>query len=398
MQENSDRDNPLNSTILKLGLISFFTDVATDMLYPITPIFLTTVLGTSMASLGFIEGVAESITSLLKIYSGNWSDRIGKRKPFMMVGYFLSAISKPLIGLSVLWPQVMGARVLDRLGKGARTAPRDALIDDSVSESKRGAAYGWHRGIDTMGAVVGPLLALIFLTQQNVDMRDMFFWALIPGLIATGLVLLIKESPQKSTNIAAAKWPVLNLLVTWKLFDHNFKKYIWAWVFFSLANSSDVFLLMKVKSAGYSTEWVVGLYCLYNLVYALLSPSLGILSDRIGRKTIMTSGLVVFAFVYGGFGFANELWHFAVLFSIYGVYMAMTEGSGKAFVVDLVPAEYKATALGLLGTVVGITTIVASLMAGLLWDFVGSSWSFYYGSAGALMAFILLNRVNTRKS
>ncbi len=382
---NSTLNPALNPTVVKLGIVSFFADVASEMLYPVTPIFLATVLGASMSSIGLIEGIAEATASLLKTYSGSWSDSIAKRKPFIIIGYALGAISKPFIGLSATWMHVLAARALDRTGKGLRSAPRDALIADSVEPSKRGAAFGWHRGMDTFGAAVGPLLAILLLSLNSNNLRSLYFWALIPGILSVVVIFLIQEpkhEPQKKT--------FENPFASWKHFSPAFKKYIYSWSAFSLANSSDVFLLMKAKSSGLSTPSVIFLFCLYNLTYSLSSPYLGHLSDRIDRKKIMALGLFVFFLVYLSFGFASQPWHFWTLFLIYGLYMGATEGVGKALAVDLTPTHLKATGLGVLGTVTGFCTIFASIVAGVLWDHLGSNYTFFFGACGALAAMTML--------
>jgi MFS family permease len=385
MKAEENNANALNPTVIKLGLVSFFTDVASEMLYPITPIFLTSVLGASMSYLGLIEGIAEAIASLLKTYSGGWSDSAARRKPFIVVGYFLGAISKPFIGMANTWPQVLGARALDRTGKGIRSAPRDALIVESVSFSQRGAALGWHRGMDTLGAAIGPLIAIFFLSINPNDLRSLYYWALIPGLLSVLIVFSIRETK----NAVLAK-PFENPFLTWSKCSLDFKKYIFAWGVFSIANSSDVFLLMKAKSVGLSTQTVILLYCVYNLVYALSSPYLGRLSDRIDRTKVLAAGLTIYSLVYIGFGFATESWQFWLLFSLYGIYMGATDGVGKALAVDLAPKEFKATSIGILGTVTGVCTIIASTFAGLIWDHFGSLWTFVFASAGSALTIVIL--------
>lgn len=391
-EDVSTKKVALNPTVVKLGVISFFTDVASEMLYPITPIFLTSVLGASLTYVGLIEGVAESIASLLKTYSGVWSDRIEKRRPFILIGYFLGAISKPLIGFAHSWPFVLLGRGVDRTGKGLRSAPRDALLAESVSPNQRGAAFGWHRGMDTLGATVGPLLALFFLELHPLELRPLYFWAMIPGLISVLLIFSIKETPHKKE-----KRKIENPFKLWQEFTPAFKCYIIAWGVFSFTNSSDVFLLLKAKNQGLTTSEVILLYCSYNLTYSLSSPYLGKLSDRIGRRILLISGLVIFVLVYLGFAFAHEKWHFWSLFVIYGLYMGATEGVGKAFVVDLAPESLKATGVGILGTVSGINMIFASVFAGVLWDKLTPAWTFYYGAMGAFIAIILLNIPELRR-
>lgn len=385
MEVAPQEKSALNPTVVKLGLVSFFADVASEMLYPITPIFLTTVLGASMASVGLIEGIAEAIASLMKTYSGSWSDRISKRKPFIVVGYLLGAISKPLIGVSTNWTGVLFARSVDRTGKGLRSAPRDAMIADSVAPEKRGAAFGWHRGMDTLGAAVGPLFAILLLSFHPAELRPLYFWALIPGLLSVLIIFSIRE---KVVLHETKKWK--NPLAAWTDMSHAFKQYVYVWGVFSLVNSSDVFLLMKAKSAGLSTQTVILLFCAYNVTYSLSSPWLGGLSDRVERKKLLIAGLIVFALVYIGFGFSTEPWHFWFLFLSYGLYMGATEGVGKALAVDFSPKGLSGTALGILGTVTGICTIIASTVAGLLWDKLGIIWPFVFGASGAMLAALLL--------
>lgn len=389
-----NKKQALNPTVVKLGIVSFFADVSSEMLYPITPIFLTSVLGASMASLGLIEGFAEAIASLLKTYSGTWSDNISKRKPFIVTGYFLAAVAKPFIGVASSWTQVLAARAIDRTGKGIRSAPRDALIADSVSADERGAAFGWHRAMDTFGAAVGPLLAIFLLSMKPDDLRQLYFWALIPGLLSVLVIFFVREPKV----IAKPKKSFENPFKTWGRFDKPFHQYVFAWGIFSLTNSSDVFLLMKAKTVGFSITTVIFLYCVYNLIYALSSPYLGKLSDRIPRKKVLIGGLLIFIAVYLGFGFADQSWEFWGLFAIYGLYMGATDGVGKALAIDLSPTDFKATSVGILGTVTGICTILASACAGLLWDHFGSSATFIFGASGALVATFLIFRIQKKSN
>jgi MFS family permease len=371
----------LNETVVKLGMVSLFADVASEMLYPITPIFLTAVLGASMASLGLVEGVAEAVASLLKASSGIWSDRIVKRKAFVVSGYLLSAVAKPLTGISRTWTGVLGARALDRVGKGVRGGPRDALLAEHVPPGKTGAVFGWHRAMDTLGAAIGPLLALLYLHFRSEDLRSIYIWALLPGGISVLFALSVRE---------ARRAPLAHATRTGKTgisgLSPAFWRYLAGWGVFSLANSSDVFLLMKAKQNGATLTVVILLYTFYNLLYAGMSPVLGSLSDRVGRKKVLIGGLLVFAGVYGGFSRATTLPAFIGLFGIYGIYMAATDGVGKSLVVDLVPRDRKATGIGLLGAVTGLAAIVASVVAGLLWDRFGATAAFLYGSVGAIVA------------
>ncbi|WP_415063069.1 MFS transporter [Bdellovibrio sp.] len=383
----SDEKSPkvLNATVVRLGLVSLFADISSEMLYPITPIFLTTVLGASMFSVGLIEGVAEGVASLLKTYSGKWSDQLQKRKTFIWLGYLLSALAKPLIGAAGSWGQVLSARVVDRFGKGIRSSPRDALLAEAVPFSLRGAAFGWHRGMDTLGAAIGPLLALVFLNMTSQDLRSLYYWALIPGVLAVIVALTIQEEKKRTTE------PPKKIVVSLKLFKPKFKSYIFAWTLFSLANSSDVFLLLKAQKSGLSLTKTVVLYAFYNLLYSLASPYLGRLSDKMGRRVVLISGLSVFAIVYLFFGYATSEWHFWLLFGVYGIYMAATDGVGKAYAVDLIDPSLKATGLGVLGTATGLATIFASSVAGFIWDHFGASYTFIYGACGAALAILILS-------
>lgn len=387
--DGEDKNNVLNPTVVKLGLVSLFADISGEMLYPITPIFLTTVLGASMTSIGLIEGVSELIASILKFYSGFWSDRIAKRKPFIVIGYFISAIAKPLVGSATSWPQVLVARGFDRTGKGLRGAPRDALLAEAVVEKKRGHAYGWHRAMDTLGAAIGPLLAVVYLNSSGEDLRTIYYFALIPGLIAVGIVLSVKE--KRIQTVSAVK--VRLSFSAWRQFSKNFKVYLASWGIFSLANSSDVFLLLRARQSGISLNSVIFMYCFYNLIYAGMSPYFGKLSDRIPRRNVLLFGLLVFCIVYAGFSIAESEWQYWLLFGIYGFYMAATDGAGKALAVDLVSSELKASGLGALAFVSGAAGVFASVVAGLLWDGFGAHWTFVYGVFGALCSILLLTKL-----
>lgn len=373
----------LHPNVVRLGLVSFFADVASEMLYPLTPIFLSSVLGAPASVIGLIEGIAEATASLLKVVAGRWSDRSGRRRPFLLFGYTLSALSKPLLALATGWPMVLGARVADRFGKGMRSSPRDALLADSVAPDMRGRAFGWHRAMDTMGAVVGPLLALLLISMTNDNLRLIFILAVIPGLLGAFLVLFVKEQRRAPSPAQAPK-------AAWASLPRPFRLYLLAWGIFALANSSDVFLILRAQSIGFTPTLVVLSYALYNVTYAGASPFLGQLSDRLGRKWVLVGGLLVFAAVYLGFAFIGFSWEVWLLFAVYGFYVAATDGVGKALAVDLVPAEIRGGALGLLGTVSGLATLVASTLAGYLWSAVGPWATFVYGAAGALVCSVLI--------
>ena len=389
----------LPQVVKRLGWVSFFADISSEMLYPITPIFLTVAFGASMASVGLIEGVAEATASILKAFSGRWADRLHKRKTFVWLGYLIAAIAKPGVGLSTSWWGVLGARAFDRTGKGLRSVPRDAWIADSIDSRQSGYAFGWHRAMDTLGAAIGPLAAILYLQHfgsEVASLRRLYFWALIPGLIAVLLVLVTRErtradiltnqksrEPSSQSNVAGVRVAL----------TPGFTKFLAAWTLFSLANSSDVFLLLRVKAAGVSTAWMIGLYCFYNLFYAGLSPYVGNLSDRISRVVVLRAGLLIFALTYWGIAHATTLPAFALWFAIYGVYMAATDGVAKALVLDLTPRQVKGTALGILAGTTGIATVFASWMSGLIWDQLGMGWMFAFASGGAVLAALLLRFV-----
>lgn len=376
----------LSPTVIRLGWVSFLADVSSEMLYPIVPIFLTSVLGAPISAVGLIEGVAEAVASLLKSYFGALSDALGRRKPFVFSGYVFSALAKPLIAIAGGWPLVFVARALDRLGKGMRTAPRDALLADSVPPESLGRAFGWHRGMDTMGAVIGPLIALWMLASFHGSLRWAFIAAVIPGLAGALLVLTVAEhAPARDGAMAATNASAVSLPL-----PPSFLMYLVGWGVFSAANSSDMFLLLRSKEVGFSSTGTVTLYVLYNIIYACASPYLGGLSDRIGRKNVVVGGLGVFSAVYAGFALASKSWHMWTLYALYGLYVAATDGAGKALASDLVPRESRGRALGILGTVTGLASLAASVIAGQLWSRIGSWAAFGFGAAGALIGGIVI--------
>jgi MFS family permease len=382
----------LTPNVVRLGGVSFFADVSSEMLYPLMPLFLTVALGAPVAAVGLIEGAAEATAALLKTVSGRIADKTGRRIELVFGGYSLSALAKPLIALAHAWPLVLFARLVDRTGKGFRGSPRDAIIADSVEPEVCGSAFGWHRTMDTLGAVVGPLLALWLVSLAHGDLRKVIWVAAIPGAIGALLVLTVADPGGRKARAAAAEAGCGNesasarRRLSWSTLPHRFKLYLGAWLPFVLVNSSDVFLILRAKQLGFSTTAVVLAYTLYNLVYAAASVPLGHLSDRIGRRHVLVGGMFAFAAVYAGFSAVTAPWQVVALFAAYGVYIAATDGVGKAFAVDLVPRDMRATSLGLLGTLTGVATLAASATAGLLWDFVGPWAPFALGATGALVS------------
>jgi MFS family permease len=371
----------LNKNIIVLSIVSFFTDISSEMLYPIIPIFLVSVLGAPMSILGLIEGIAESAASVLKAFSGWFSDKSRHRKNFVTGGYFLSSLGKLFFFLAYAWPMVLAARLIDRIGKGIRTSPRDAMIADSCEARYRGKAFGFHRAADTLGAILGPLLALWLIVALKENIRIVFLIAFIPAMIAVGLlVFFLKEAPRLSQVNGGA------LRLNIRQFSPAFGKFLLVSVIFSIGNSSDAFLIMRAKGIGLSMAAVILAYVVYNISYSALSFPAGIISDRIPRKVVMIGGYLIFAFVYLGFAnFANKssIW---LLFFIYGFYMAMTDGVSKAFVTDTVNEEVRGTAIGLYYCLTGLCAFFASLIAGLLWTYAGASAPFIYGAVMAALS------------
>lgn len=398
---NGDRDiiKGIKKNVFVLGLVSFFTDISSEMLYPIIPIFLTTVLAVPMSIVGIIEGIAESTASIMKVVSGWLSDRAGKRKPFVIYGYSLSAIAKPLLAFASTWHFVLTARFLDRFGKGLRSSARDALIADSTEAQYRGRAYGFHRALDTMGAVIGPLVALLLLYYLDGNYRLMFLIAFVPALIS--IVLLFFFVSERTGGKKDS--------IHFKLsdFSHEFKIFLLISMIFSIGNSSNAFLILRAKNifenfggvpsiitATFGSIGIIAVvvltYVVYNITYSLASMPAGILSDKIGRRNVMVGGFLIFAIVYLGFALANAGYLVWLLFAVYGFYMAMTEGVSKAFVVDIVPQDKRGTAIGLYYTATGLLALVSSLIAGFLWDYIGASAPFLFGSAAALVAAVMM--------
>lgn len=382
----------IKKNVVILGIASFLTDVSSEMLYPIVPIFLTSVLGAPMSIVGLIEGIAESTASILKGVSGWLSDRVGRRRPFVVAGYSLSTFAKPILFLAYTWHVVLVARFLDRLGKGLRTSPRDAMIADATDIAHRGKSFGFHRGLDTLGAILGPLFAVWFLTYSKENLRPVFLLAFIPAILAVlTLIFFLKEAKARTDGDTAGPGQVKMVL------PRQFKMFLLASAVFAAGNSSDAFLIVRSKGLGLSVIAVILAYVLYNISYSALSTPFGWISDKIPRKTVMIAGYLIFAAVYLGFGFINDSKWIWFLFPVYGCYMALTDGVGKAFASDMVEAKYRATALGLYHLVLGIFAFSASLIAGLLWTRVGISAPFIFGAVMAVGSCVLLAYVSSEK-
>jgi MFS family permease len=370
--------------VVRLGWVSLLTDISSEMLYAITPLFITQVLGASVGIVGVIEGIAEGTASVLKGISGWQSDRIRKRKAFVFSGYSFSAIAKPLIGIATGWPVVLLARFLDRFGKGVRTSARDALIADSTLPEERGRAYGLHRAMDTAGALVGVAISLCLLLvlkgheTEFHAFRQLYWLAFIPAVAGVLFIFAVKEIPPKRADGAKRK---LDLR-----FGGEFYATLGLYSVFTVGNSSDVFLLLKAENAGLAAEAVIGAYLLYNASYSLLSYPFGKRADRMSKGKLLGYGLLVFALVYIGFALLPSVWLIWPLFLVYGIYMALTDGVSKALIANLVGAEVRGTALGLFYMVTGLLMVASSILAGYLWDHVSSAAPFYLGAAAALVA------------
>ena len=370
----------LPATVWALGWVSFFTDVSTEIIYPLLPVFLTVTLGASMAFVGLIEGVAESTASLLKIASGWWSDRVRKRKPLMIAGYGLSALTRPLIALATTGGHVFAARFIDRIGKGIRTSPRDALLAASVPPEQRGAAFGVQRAMDNAGAVVGPLFAWIMLQWFTSDYRMLFWIAVIPMLGAM-IALIFGAKEQVKTTTPDASQSAVPFQIT-----PAFKSYLGAVLLFTLGNSSDAFLLLRAQSLGIPASSLPLLWLALNLVKTASSYPAGVLSDRIGRRGLIIGGWCVYALVYLGFGCASQAWHIWALFLVYGLFFGMTESAERALVADFFPDAQRGRAFGSFNFITGIGALPASLLMGWLWTAFGPVVAFGTGAGLALSA------------
>lgn len=373
----------ITGNVLILGLVSFLTDMSSEMIYPLLPVFLTTVLGAGPAFLGIIEGVAESTASLLKLVSGIVSDRVRDRKKLVLSGYGISSLARPLIAAATGPVAVLFIRFADRVGKGIRTSPRDALIADSVEPSIRGKAYGFHRSMDHAGAIVGPLAATALLATVVTDLRTVFWLSAIPGALT--VLLIIFKVRETGRRRGTSDGGFLRLFLRGQL-----RNYILILFVFTLGNSSDAFLLLKAGQLGVSPVAIPLLWAWFHVVKMLSTMPFGALSDRIGRRSIIVSGWGVYAFTYIGFAFAATQLHVWLLFTIYGLFYGLTEGTEKALLADMAPAAERGSAFGWYNFSVGIGALPASLLFGFIWQGAGSAAAFGFGAGLALLASVLL--------
>jgi len=364
----------ISKTVWVLSIISLCTDAASEMLYPVMPVYLKSI-GFSIVFIGLLEGIAEAIAGLSKGYYGKLSDVSGKRVPFVQLGYTLSAISKPMLAFFINPIWVFFSRTTDRLGKGIRTGARDALLSDEATPETKGKIFGFHRSMDTLGAVIGPAIALIYLYFNPSQYKNLFLLAFIPGLLAILSTLFLKQKNNPAPK-EKQKVSFFSFLNYWKQSDSRYRKLLIGLLVFALFNSSDVFLLLKVKEAGINDTYVIGIYIFYNLIYSLSAFPMGLLADKLGMKKIFFTGLVIFSIVYAGMGITSELWWFVILFLLYGIYAAATEGIAKAWISNISDKKDTATAIGTYTGFQSICSLFASSFTGLIWYQWGSTAAF----------------------
>jgi MFS family permease len=380
--------------VVAIGLVSLLNDASSEIIYPLLPVFLTTGLGASAKAIGIIEGLAESISSLLKLFAGYLSDRLRKRKWFVVGGYALASLVRPFLGFAGNWQQVLGIRLADRFGKGVRTAPRDAMIAETATIEQRGLAFGFHRAMDHAGAMIGPLLGYVLFALLVVNRDEptrgeftrIFLVASIPALLAVLVAIFFMR--ETTVHIEAeAEIPKLSL----RGFDGNFKRFLLIVALFTLSNSSDSFLILRARDSGVSILLIPLLWAAHHGTKVLSSLYGGDLSDRLGRKRLIVSGWVLYAAVYAGFAFVSNEVSVWILFLIYGIYFGLAEGAEKALVADLVRPEQRGTAYGLYNLAFGITVFPASLLMGMIWDWKGPTTAFLINAVmGATAAALLL--------
>ena len=383
------------TNIILLGLVSFFSDFSSEMIYPLIPLYLTSVFGATPALVGLVEGIAESLASLLKVFSGYVTDKYRKKKKLAFAGYSTGLLYKLALMVSTSWVGVLGARAIDRIGKGIRTAPRDVLVSENADRGSLGKAFGIHKALDMAGSAAGILAAFFLLAGlkgQAINYKSFFLVSMIPAVFGLVALLLVKEK-----NAAAAPPKREAFWKNLKAVNGNLKLYLAVSFIFTIGNSSNTFLLLRAKSIGFTDQNVVLLYFIYNTVAALLSIPLGKLSDRIGKKKLLICGYIAFAIVYAGFALVHSTAVMVCLFILYGTYTAMTAGVERAYIAEISPPALKGTMLGLQSTLVGVALLPASVIAGFLWTAFGAAAPFTLGAAFALIAALMLCFIHGRK-
>jgi len=386
----------LNPNVFFLGIVSLLTDVSSEMIFTLVPLFLVNVLKAPFTAIGLIGGLSESIDAIFRIFSGWISDKVGKRKPLAVLGYSISTVAKPFMYLASSWGMVLAIRFSDRIGKGVRTSSRDALIADSVSAGERGRGFGLHRAMDTFGAVLGLAIAtiIIYLVQGGGLQLSLqtYQWLVLVGVVPAVLAVLVllifvgEKERRPSPIDRAHSGLTLNKLTTG--FDTRFKLFLAIMGVFTLGNSSDFFVILRAQNLEAPLIHVVLMLVLFNVTYAVIALPAGMLSDRLGRRRVITLGWFIYALVYLGFAVASNLWQVWVLFACYGIYYGIVEGVARAFVADLVTEEKRGTAYGLYHGVVGLTLLPASLLAGWLWQTISPAAPFYFGAGLAFLAML----------
>ena len=375
----------LKPQVVLLGVAAMLNDAASELIYPLLPVFLTATLGATPAVIGIIEGAADGLSSILKYFSGTWSDRSKRRKPLIITGYTLAAAARALIAAATMWPLVLTARLVDRTGKGIRSAPRDAMISDVTPKEMRGRAYGFHRALDHTGAIVGPLLAVLLLQGFGFSLRTTFFLAVIPGAIGVLMLLFLLKETTKDEG-GKLKDESLSSDSSFILLPSSFKKAITAISLFSLANSSDAFLLLQAHAAGVSAAMLPVLWAAHHIIKALFSTAAGGLSDRVGRRGLLISGWLSYAVIYVLFPFAQSLSAFVALFVLYAIPFTLAEGAERAWIADLVPAEARGRSFGIFYLASGLCALAGSALFGVLYQQFSPRAAFFTGAALALAA------------
>ena len=372
----------VGANVIILGLVSLFTDLGSQMVFPLIPLFLTTTLGASTMVVGLIEGSAETTASMLKVFSGYWSDRIKRRKPFVLAGYGLSSLSKPLFAFAYTWQAVFWVRIVERVGKGIRSAPRDAIIAESCADDVRGKAYGIHRAMDGIGSILGAVLALILLI--SLGYRNVFLLAGVPSLIAVLLIIFVKEKKKKTSQ--PLHDTTKSIRISFKALTPQLQYFTIVATIFALGNFGYAFLMLRALNIGLSDHVAILLYITFYIIYTIFTIPAGMISDKIGRKPVIGIGYALFGLTSFGLVFVSSLFQIVWLFVIYGVFYAMIDGVQRAFVVDLSPPDLKATALGTFHTATGLAALPAGVIAGLLWDTISPETTFVYGFVLSIVA------------
>ncbi len=374
----------LSRTTVIIGLVSLLSDISSEMIYPILPLFLTETLRAPATVVGLIEGIAVGASTAIGGISGWLSDRIGRRKPVAFAGYSLTAVTRPMIAAAQVWPVVLGARFAERFGKGIRNAPRDALLAESTPQEYRGRAFGFERAMDSGGAVIGPLVALLLVGWVGLGPRSIFLISGIPATLAALLILTVRERG------SGAAVPAANLKFSLAGTTREYRRLLFVTAVFGLANSANAFLILRSEQLGLDRKWTILAYALYNAIASLASIPAGAASDRFGRRNVLIIGFAIYAVSYAGFGAVSAGWLVWPLFALYGLFPALTDGVGKAMAVDSGGTAGRATVIGIYSMVMGITQIAASYIGGMLWDNVDSRATFYFGAVLALTAAVLL--------